>query len=69
MTYEELAIIAFLKGNPGFVARREIARKALQRSAFEEDPHWADASLGALVDKGELEQDDSGHYRIKKFEG
>ncbi len=70
MTYEELAILSFLKGSPGeFVARREIARKALKRTAFEENPHWADAPLSALVDRGDLEQDDSGHYRIKKYEG
>jgi hypothetical protein len=70
MTYEELAIMSFLRGNPvNFSARREIARKALSRQEFEENPHWADAPLAALVDRGELEQDDSGHYRIKKYEG
>lgn len=70
MTYEELAIMNFLGGSGGdYVARREIARKALKRSAFEENPHWADAPLSALVDRGDLEQDDSGHYRIKKYEG
>jgi hypothetical protein len=70
MTYEEMAIMNFLRGSPnGFVARREIARKALQRSVFEENPHWADAPLTALVDQRLLEQDESGHYRIAKYEG
>ncbi len=69
MTHEEIAIMNFLQGNRAFVARREIARKALRRQVFEEDPHWADIPLAALVDRGELEQDDSGHFRIKKFEG
>jgi hypothetical protein len=70
MTYEETAIIDFLKGNPeGFVARREIARKALKRAVFEENPHWADAALSSLVDQSLIEQDDSGHYRVKKYEG
>ena len=70
MTYEEMAILSFLKGNPdGYVARREIARKALKRVVFEENPHWADAPLAGLVDQGEVEQDDSGHYKIKKYEG
>ena len=60
----------FLRGSQeSFVARREIARKALKRSAFEENPHWADAPLAALVDQGEVEQNDSGHYKIKKYEG
>jgi len=70
MTYEELAIVNFLRGSPqSFIARREIARKALRRSAFEENPHWADAPLVGLVDQGLVEQNDSGHYRIKKYEG
>jgi len=70
MNYEETAIINFLRGNPdAFVARREIARKALKRTIFEENPHWADAALCSLVDQALVEQDDSGHYRIKKYEG
>jgi hypothetical protein len=70
MTYEELAIMNFLKGSPeSYVARREIARKALKRTIFEENPHWADAPLGSLVDQRVVEQNESGHYRIKKYEG
>jgi hypothetical protein len=70
MTYEETAIMNFLKGSPdAYVARREIARKALKRTVFEENPHWADAPLGSLVDQGLVEQNDSGHYRIKHYEG
>ena len=69
MTYEELAIMNFLKGAPNdFIARREIARKALKRAVFEENPHWADAPLSTLVDTGVIEQNDSGHYRIKKYD-
>ena len=69
MTYEELAIMNLLRGTPNlFLARREIARKALKRSIFEENPHWADAPLVSLVDQGLLEQNESGHYRIKKAE-
>jgi hypothetical protein len=70
MTSEELAIINFLKGSrDSFVARREIARKAQKRAVFEENPHWVDAPLSGLVDQGVVEQDDSGHYKIQKFEG
>ena len=70
MTYEETAIMNFLGGSAEtYVARREIARKALKRTLFEENPHWADAPLAGLVDQGLVEQDDSGHYRIKKLEG
>jgi len=70
MTYEEFAIVNFLKGSPdAFVSRREIARKALKRIIFEENPHWADAPLTGLVEQGVLEQDESGHYKFKKYEG
>ena len=70
MTYEEMAIMNFLRGSPGtYAARREIARRALKRTIFEDNPHWADAPLTSLVDHGLVEQNDSGHYRIKKSEG
>jgi hypothetical protein len=69
MTYEEMAIMNFLRGSPNYVARREIARKALKRTVFEENPHWADAPLTGLVDQGLVEQDESGHYKIKKCAG
>jgi hypothetical protein len=67
MTYEETAIMTLLRVNPSlYLARKEIARKALSRKVFEEDPHWADAPLISLVDQDLVEQDDSGHYRIKR---
>ncbi len=70
MTYEESAIMTFLGGSPEcYVARREIARKALKRTVFEENPHWADAPLASLVEQGLVEQDDGGHYRIRRCEG
>ena len=70
MTHEEFAIMNFLKGGPdSYVARREIARKALKRTVFEENPHWADAPLASLVDQRLVEQNESGHYKIKKGEG
>ena len=60
----------FLRGTPAsYVARREIARKALKRAIFEENPHWADAPLASLKDQGLVEQDESGHYKFKKCEG
>lgn len=70
MTYEETAIMTFLGGSPNvYLARREIARKALKRAVFEENPHWADAPLVSLVEQGLVEQNESGHYRIKRGEG
>ena len=70
MTYDELAIMNLLRGSPdSYLARREIARKALKRTIFEENPHWADAPLASLIDQRLVEQNESGHYRIAKFEG
>ena len=69
MTHEELAIMSFLGVNPEcYAARREIARKAVKRAVFEENPHWADAPLTSLVDRGLVEQDESGHYRVRRNE-
>lgn len=69
MTYEETAIIDFLRGSPdAYVARKEIARRALKRTVFEENPHWVDAPLASLVGQRLVEQDENGHYRIKKHE-
>ena len=69
MTYEESKILDYLKGTPNeYIARRELARK-VDRKMYEEDPHWVDAPLAALVDQDWLEQNESGHYKIKKFEG
>ncbi len=66
MTYEEAEIVHFLSGFPEiFVARREIARKAVKRSVFEENPHWLDAPLNSLLGRGVLEQNDNAQYRLK----
>jgi len=69
MTYEEMAIVNFLRGFPeGYVARREIARKALKRTVFEDNPHWADAPLNSLVEHRLIEQNENGHYRFAQHD-
>jgi hypothetical protein len=67
MNEEELIILGFLRVCPEvYFARREIARRAVRRSVYDEDPHWADAALVALVDKRLVEQNQTGLYRLKK---
>ena len=67
MTEEERAVVSFLETNPeAYFARKEIARKAVKRSVFEENPHWLDAALAALLLQGLIEQNDSGQYRLKQ---
>lgn len=65
MTDEEQRITDFLKGSPdSFFARKEIARKAVKRTVYEENPRWAEAPLASLLDKGVVETNDGGHIRL-----
>jgi hypothetical protein len=67
MNEEEFIILSFLEASPEtYYARREIARRAVKRKVYDENPHWADAALVALVDKRLVEQNESGLYRLKK---
>lgn len=69
MSHEEDSIISLLKGSPhtGF-ARREIARRAVKRSVYEQNPRWVDEPLAALVARGVVVIDQDGLYHLK-FEG
>ena len=67
MTDEETIILDFLKEAPEtYYARKEIARKAVRRTLYERNPHWADAHLNALVARSLIEQNESGYYRYKE---
>ena len=65
MTAEEQLIVQFMQQSPdqGY-ARMEIARKAVRRKEFEENPRWADAPLAALVDRKVVVLDISGAFRL-----
>ena len=66
MSEGEYSILNFLQGSPdSFFARKEIARRAVKRQVYEEDQHWANAPLAALLAQGKIEQNQSGLYRIK----
>jgi hypothetical protein len=61
----ERVIVEFLSQNPeNSCSRMEIARKAVRRSVFTENPHWVDAPLATLVDRKIVVQDKSGAYRL-----
>ena len=69
MTDEEQLVVNFLKTSPEtFHARREIARRAVKRRVFEENPHWPDAALSSLLARNVIEQNASELYRMKKDE-
>lgn len=65
MEADERQIEAYLESMAGqFVSGREIARRAGGKSRFEEDPNWAAPALRELVEKGIIEMDPTGHYRL-----
>jgi hypothetical protein len=69
MTDEQVQIMNFMQTSPEtWFARKEIARRAVRRSVYDENNHWADAALAELLVLGVLERSDSGLYRIKQTE-
>jgi hypothetical protein len=67
MNPDERAIWAFLKDFPQqAMSRREIARRAVKRRVFEENPRWVDAPLDALITRGVVEVTEDGHYRLRQ---
>jgi hypothetical protein len=44
---------------------REIARRASSKRRFHDDPDWAKPTLLRMVERGILESDMQGRYRIK----
>jgi hypothetical protein len=70
MLEEENNILFFLRENRGSAfTLREIAKKAVRRKVFEENPNWAHQPLAALVAKDLVVIDDRGCYSLKKVEG
>ena len=70
MTVEEQVIIEFMQQSPetGY-SRMEIARKAVTRKEFEENPRWADAPLNALMDRKVVVLDQAGAFRLNTGSG
>lgn len=66
MDSDERDICIYLRGWPGqFVALKEINRRAAGKRRFHEDSNWAVPVLGRLVEKGTIESDSTGHFRLK----
>lgn len=69
MDSDEKDICTFLKSYHGqFVSVREIARRAGGKWRFRDDPNWATQSVLRLVERGLLESDASGCYRLRPTE-
>jgi hypothetical protein len=66
MDSEEQEIFYFLKTfGEEFVNAKEIARRAGGRQKFHKNPEWARPLLLRMQERGILEHNTSGRYRIK----
>jgi hypothetical protein len=66
MDSDERDIFQFLKTWGGdFVNAREIARRAGGKRRFHQDPDWAKPILLRMEERGVLESNIQGHFRIK----
>jgi hypothetical protein len=66
MDADEKEVCNYLKAFAGqFVSPRQIARRAGGKWRFREDPNWARPILLRLVEKGCLESDAAGYYRLR----
>ena len=66
MDSEEQEIFYFLKTwGEEFVSAKEIARRASGKQKFSKNPEWAKPLLMRMQDRGVLESDTQGRYRIK----
>jgi len=65
MDADENEIVAYLKQfGRQFVSGREICRRAAGKQRYREEPYWANQPLLRLVERGILETDAGGHFRI-----
>jgi hypothetical protein len=66
MDSSEREIYNFLQTwGSSFVNAKEICRRASTKKRYHDEPDWARPLLQNMVDKGLLERDLSGRYRIK----
>src|SRR6267143_1709979 len=66
MDADEREVYYYLKSwGREFVAAREIARRAGGKFKYREAPDWAKPVLGRMEERGIVESDNAGHYRIK----
>ena len=66
MDADERDICLYLKSWAGqFLATAEICRRAGGKRRYRQDPYWAVQVLNRLVEKGHVESDSTGHYRLK----
>ena len=66
MDSDEREIFNFLKTfGKDYVGVMEICRRAGGKRRFSEEPDWAKPILQVMLERGVLERDTSGRYRVK----
>lgn len=66
MDADEREIYYFLKSwGKEFVSAREIARRAGGKRRYRESHDWAKPVLNRMLERGIIESDNGGHYRLK----
>ena len=66
MDTDERDIFQFLKTwGAEFTSAKEVARRAASKKKFYDDPEWAKPLLMRMAERGILESDIQGRYRIK----
>jgi hypothetical protein len=66
MDTDEHEIFRFLKTwGMSFTNGNEVCRRAGTKQRFHEDPHWAKPILARMEERGILEKDAQGRYRVK----
>jgi len=69
MDADEREIYHYLKGwKHDYLSSREICRRAGGRKRFQREPEWAKPVLNRMVERGIVEMDPAGHYRLKPRE-
>ena len=67
MDADERDIVQYLKGFPNqFVSFKEVSRRAGGKRRYRQEPEWAAPVLSRLIEKGSIESDSTGHYRLKE---
>jgi len=66
MDADERDIFQYLKTwGKEYVGTREICRRASSKKRYHDDPEWAIPVLGIMTERGVLERDAAGRYRVK----
>jgi len=69
MDADEREIYYYLKSWKNvFISGREVCRRAAGKRRYHNDKEWAKPVLARMVEKGILETDAGGHYRLKPID-